>query len=188
MINLSKGEKISLEKLVPGLAQVFAGLGWDIQTSGGAEFDIDAIAFLLNNAGKLISEKHLIFYNNKQSPDPERSVQQLGDNRTGAGEGDDEVIDVNLATLPTDVQKIVVVASIHEAAERQQNFGQVSNASIRLVNAADEKELVRYDLTEEFSIETIVKLGELYLEAGKWQFKALGEGFEGDLEGLIASY
>ena len=147
-INLSKGERISLEKVSPGLVQIFIGLGWDINvTDTGGDFDIDASIFLLDSSDKLISDKHFIFYNNPTSPDPEKSVHQRGDNRTGAGEGDDEIVDVNLTTVPPEVAKMALTVTIHEAEKRQQNFGQVSNAFVRIVNCENEEEIIRYDLT-----------------------------------------
>jgi tellurium resistance protein TerD len=154
-INLSKGQRISLEKVAPGLVQIYVGLGWDINvTDTGGDFDIDASLFLLNSNEKLVSEQHFIFYNNLASPDPEQSVQQRGDNRTGAGEGDDEIIDVNLKTIPKEIEKIAIAVTIHEAEKRHQNFGQVSNAFVRIVNCQNEEEIIRYDLTEDFSVET----------------------------------
>ena len=188
-INLSKGERISLEKVAPGLVKIFIGLGWDINaTDTGADFDIDASIFLLDNNEKLISDKHFIFYNNPNSPDPEQSIQQRGDNRTGAGEGDDEVIDVNLTTVPTDIDKVIIAVTIHEADKRQQNFGQVSNAFVRIVNAENEEEVIRYDLTEDFSIETALIMAELYRKDGEWRMNAVGAGYEGGLQALVARY
>ena len=188
-INLSKGERISLEKVAPGLEQIFIGLGWDINvTDTGADFDIDASIFLLDSSEKLISDKHFIFYNNPKSPDPEQSIQQRGDNRTGAGEGDDEVIDVNLKTVPPDVDKVAIVVTIHEAEKRHQNFGQVNNAFVRVVNRKDEQEIVRYDLTEDFSVETALIMAELYRKGGEWRMNAVGAGYEGGLQALVERY
>ncbi len=188
-INLSKGQRISLEKVAPGLVQIFIGLGWDINvTDTGSDFDIDASLFLLGSDEKLISDKHFIFYNNQISPDPEQSVKQLGDNRTGAGEGDDEIIDVNLKTVPSEVEKIVIAVTIHEADKRQQNFGQVSNAFVRVVNCENEEEIIRYDLTEDFSIETALIMAELYRKDGEWRMNAVGAGYEGGLQALVDRY
>ena len=188
-INLSKGQRISLEKVAPGLVQIFIGLGWDINvTDTGSDFDIDASLFLLGSDEKLISDKHFIFYNNQNSPDPEQSVKQLGDNRTGAGEGDDEIIDVNLKTVPSEVEKIVIAVTIHEADKRQQNFGQVSNAFVRVVNCENEEEIIRYDLTEDFSIETALIMAELYRKDGEWRMNAVGAGYEGGLQALVDRY
>ena len=188
-INLSKGERISLEKVAPGLVQIFIGLGWDINaTDTGEDFDIDASIFMLDSNEKLISEQHFIFYNNRTSPDPDQSVQQRGDNRTGAGEGDDEIIDVNLKTIPAEVDKMAITVTIHEADKRQQNFGQVSNAFVRLVNCENEEEIIRYDLTEDFSIETALIMAELYRKDGEWRMNAVGAGYEGGLQALVERY
>lgn len=188
-INLSKGERISLEKVSPGLVEIFIGLGWDINaTDTGGDFDIDASIFLLDNNEKLISDQHFIFYNNKTSPDPAQSIQQRGDNRTGAGEGDDEIIDVNLTTVPPEIEKMALTVTIHEADKRQQNFGQVSNAFVRIVNCQNEEEIIRYDLTEDFSVETALIMAELYRKDGEWRMNAVGAGYEGGLEALVARY
>ncbi|MGK7948642.1 MAG: TerD family protein [Xenococcaceae cyanobacterium] len=188
-VNLSKGQRISLEKVSPGLKEIFIGLGWDINaTDTGADFDIDASVFLLGSNEKLISDRHFIFYNNLTSPDPEKSVQQRGDNRTGAGEGDDEIIDVNLRTIPPEVEKMAIAVTIHEAEQRGQNFGQVNNAFVRIVNCEDEKEIIRYDLTEDYSIETALIMAELYRKDGEWRMNALGSGYQGGLQALLDRY
>lgn len=188
-INLSKGERISLEKVAPGLVQIFIGLGWDINvTDTGGDFDIDGSIFLLDSNEKLISDKHFIFYNNLTSPDPDKSIQQRGDNRTGAGEGDDEIIDMNLKAVPSDVAKVVLTVTIHEAEKRKQNFGQVSNAFVRIVNCENEEEIIRYDLTEDFSVETALIMAELYRKDGEWRMNAVGAGYEGGLPALVERY
>ncbi|MEM7592371.1 MAG: TerD family protein [Cyanobacteria bacterium P01_A01_bin.83] len=188
-INLSKGERISLEKVAPGLVQIFIGLGWDINlTDTGGDFDIDASVFLLGSNEKLISDQHFIFYNNRISPDPDQSIQQRGDNRTGAGEGDDEIVDVNLKAVPAEIAKIVLTVTIHEADKRQQNFGQVSNAFVRIVNCENEEEIIRYDLTEDFSVETALIMAELYRKDGEWRMNAVGAGYEGGLPALVERY
>lgn len=188
-INLSKGQRISLEKVAPGLKQIFVGLGWDINvTDTGGDFDIDASVFLLDSSEKLISDQHFIFYNNPNSPDADQSVKQLGDNRTGAGEGDDEIIDINLKAVPSDIDKIVLTVTIHEAEARQQNFGQVSNAFVRVVNCENEQEIVRYDLTEDFSVETALIMAEFYRKDGEWRMNAVGAGYEGGLQALVNRY
>ena len=188
-VNLSKGQRISLEKVAPGLSEAFVGLGWDTNiTDTGQDFDIDASVFLLDGNEKLISDQHFIFYNNLTSPDPNKSVEHLGDNRTGAGEGDDEVIRVNLKQVPTDVSKIAMVVTIHEAEARQQNFGQVQNAFVRVVDAKDNKEVVRYDLTEDFSVETALIMAELYRKDGEWRVNAVGAGYQGGLQALLDRY
>ncbi|MBE9044074.1 TerD family protein [Pleurocapsales cyanobacterium LEGE 10410] len=188
-VNLSKGQRISLEKVAPGLSETFVGLGWDTNiTDTGQDFDIDASLFLLGSNEKLISDEHFIFYNNLTSPDANKSVEHLGDNRTGAGEGDDELIKVNLKQVPPDVNKIVITVTIHEAQERQQNFGQVQNAFVRVVDAKNGKEVVRYDLTEDFSIETALILAELYRKDGEWRVNAVGAGYQGGLQALLDRY
>jgi tellurium resistance protein TerD len=188
-INLSKGERISLEKVAPGLVQIYIGLGWDINvTDTGGDFDIDASIFLLDGNDKLISDQHFIFYNNPQSPDPEKSIQQRGDNRTGAGEGDDEIVDVNLKAIPPEVVKMALTVTIHEADKRHQNFGQVSNAFVRIVNCENEQEIIRYDLTEDFSVETALIMAELYRKDGEWRMNAVGAGYEGGLQALVERY
>ncbi len=188
-INLSKGERISLAKVAPGLVEIFIGLGWDINaTDTGEDFDIDASIFLLDSNEKLISDQHFIFYNNKTSPDPDQSIQQRGDNRTGAGEGDDEIIDVNLKTVPAEIAKMAITVTIHEADKRQQNFGQVNNAFVRIVNCENEEEIIRYDLTEDFSVETALIMAELYRKDGEWRMNAVGAGYEGGLEALVERY
>jgi tellurium resistance protein TerD len=188
-INLSKGERISLEKVAPGLIQIFIGLGWDINvTDTGGDFDIDASIFLLDSNDKLISDQHFIFYNNPKSPDPGHSIQQRGDNRTGAGEGDDEIVDVNLKSIPPEVVKMALTVTIHEADKRHQNFGQVSNAFVRIVNCANEEEIIRYDLTEDFSVETALIMAELYHKDGEWRMNAVGAGYEGGLQALVERY
>lgn len=188
-VNLSKGQRISLEKAAPGMSEAFVGLGWDTNiTDTGQDFDIDASVFLLNSNEKLISDNHFIFYNNLISPDPAKSVEHLGDNRTGAGEGDDELIKVNLRQVPPDVNKIAIVVTIHEAEQRQQNFGQVQNAFVRVVDAKDQKEVVRYDLTEDFSVETALIMAELYRKDGEWRVNAVGAGYQGGLQVLLDRY
>ena len=188
-VNLTKGQRVSLEKVSPGLKEIFIGLGWDINaTDTGADFDIDASVFMLNSNEKLISDRHFVFYNNLTSPDPDQSVQQRGDNLTGAGEGDDEIIDVNLRTVPTEVAKIAIAVTIHEAEQRGQNFGQVNNAFVRIVNCENEKEIIRYDLTEDYSIETALIMAELYRKDGEWRMNALGSGYEGGLQALLDRY
>ena len=188
-VNLSKGQRISLEKVAPGLSAAFVGLGWDTNiTDTGQDIDIDASVFLLDSNEKLISDNHFIFYNNLTSPDPDKSVEHMGDNRTGAGEGDDEVIKVNLKKIPPEVEKISMVVTIHEADKRQQNFGQVSNAFVRVVDAQNEKEVVRYDLTEDFSVETALIMAELYRKDGEWRINAVGAGYQGGLQALLDRY
>lgn len=188
-ISLQKGQRISLAKVAPSLTAGFIGLGWDVNaTDTGTDFDLDASVFLLGANDKLISDKHFIFYNNLISPDPDQSVKLLGDNRTGEGEGDDEGLIVDLRKIPEDVVKIVITVTIHEADKRGQNFGQVSNAYIRLVDVQNKSEVLRYDLSEEFSVETAVIMAELYNKEGEWRVNAVGSGFQGGLEALLNRY
>lgn len=188
-VSLSKGQRISLEKVAPGLSEIFVGLGWDTKaTDGGFDFDLDASLFLLGSNEKLISDNHFIFYNNLTSPDADKSVEHTGDNLTGEGDGDDEVIKVNLKKVPDDVQKIVVVVTIHEAEERSQNFGQVDNAYVRIVDSKTDKEAARYDLTEDCSIETAMIMAELYRKNGDWRLNAVGAGYQGGLQALLDRY
>jgi tellurium resistance protein TerD len=188
-ISLAKGQRVSLEKVAPGLTEVFIGLGWDVKaTDTGSDFDLDSSVFMLDSNEKLISDNHFIFYNNLTSPDPDKSLQHMGDNLTGAGEGDDEVIKVNLKKVPTDVQKIVFTVTIHEAQQRGQNFGQVKNAFVRIVNAQTKQEAVRYDLVEDYSIETALIMAELYRKDGEWRLNAVGAGYQGGLQALLNRY
>lgn len=188
-ISLTKGQRVSLEKVAPGLTEVFIGLGWDVKaTDTGHDFDLDSSVFMLNSNEKLISDNHFIFYNNLTSPDPDKSLQHMGDNLTGLGEGDDEVIKVNLKKVPTNVQKIVFTVTIHEAQQRGQNFGQVKNAFVRIVNAQTKQEAVRYDLVEDYSIETALIMAELYRKDGDWRLNAVGAGYQGGLQALLNRY
>ena len=188
-VSLSKGQRVSLEKVAPGLSEVFIGLGWDVKaTDTGKDFDLDSSLFLLGANEKLISDSHFLFYNNLVSPDPDKSVQHLGDNLTGAGEGDDEVIKISLKKVPTDVQKIVVTVTIHEAQQRSQNFGQVQNAFVRIVDAQTKQEAVRYDLVEDYSVETALIMAELYRKDSEWRLNAVGAGYQGGLQALLDRY
>lgn len=188
-VSLAKGQRVSLEKVAPGLSKVFVGLGWDVKsTDTGSDFDLDASVFLLNSNEKLVSDSHFIFYNNPTSPDPDKSVQHTGDNLTGAGEGDDEMIKIDLNKVPTEVEKITFAVTIHEAQERNQNFGQVQNAFVRLVNEQTKEEAVRYDLVEDYSIETALIMAELYRKDGEWRLNAVGAGYQGGLQALLDRY
>jgi len=187
MISLAKGQKIDLTKTNPGLTKIFLGLGWDTNKyDGGNDFDLDAVAFLVNKEGKAVGDGSFIFYNNKQ--DPSGSVVLSGDNLTGEGEGDDESIRINLAGVPAEVEKIAICIDIHEAAARNQNFGQVSNAFVRVVNDDNGEELIRYDLGEDYSIETGLVVAEIYRHNGEWKFSAVGSGFQGGLAALASTY
>ncbi len=188
-ISLQKGQRISLKKVAPSLTAGFIGLGWDTNvTDTGSDFDLDASVFLLGANDKLISEQHFIFYNNLVSPDSDQSVKLLGDNRTGEGEGDDEGIIVDLRKVPADIDKIVITVTIYEADKRKQNFGQVTNAYIRLVDVQTKEEVLRYDLSEDFSVETAVIMAELYNKDDEWRINAVGSGFEGGLQALLNKY
>ncbi|MBD1840674.1 TerD family protein [Coleofasciculus sp. FACHB-64] len=188
-VSLAKGQRVSLEKVAPGLTEILIGLGWDVKaTDTGYDFDLDSSVFMLGANDKLISDNHFIFYNNLTSPDPDKSLQHMGDNLTGVGEGDDEVIKVNLKKVPTNVQKIVVTVTIHEAQQRSQNFGQVRNAFVRIVNAQTKQEAIRYDLVEDYSIETALIMAELYRKDGEWRLNAVGSGYQGGLQALLERY
>jgi tellurium resistance protein TerD len=185
-VSLSKGGNVSLTKEAPGLTAVLVGLGWDTRTTTGADFDLDASAILLAASGKVTSDKDFVFYNNLKSDDG--SVEHTGDNLTGEGEGDDEVVKVNLAAVPASVEKIVFPVSIYDAENRQQNFGQVRNAYIRVVNQAGGAEIARYDLSEDASTETAMVFGELYRNGAEWKFRAIGQGYASGLRGIAQDY
>lgn len=186
-INLSKGQKVDLTKGNPGLKKMMVGLGWDVNTfDSGADFDLDAAAFMLGENGKCPTEKEFVFYGNLKHLS--ESVVHMGDNLTGEGEGDDEQILVDLSKVPQNVSKIAFTVTIYEAEQRRQNFGQVSNSYIRIVDETTGQELIRYDLGEDFSIETAVVVGELYRYNGEWKFNAIGSGFQGGLAALCGHY
>lgn len=185
-ISLVKGGNVSLSTEAPGLRNIIIGLGWDARATEGAGFDLDACAFLVKEDGKVRGDADFIFYNNTKSPDG--SVEHTGDNIDGVGEGDDEQIKVNLESVPTDVAKISLSVTIHDADSRRQNFGMVQSAFIRVVNAADNQEIVRYDLSEDFSVETAMIFGEVYRHSGGWKFKAVGQGFAGGLDSLARNF
>lgn len=185
-ISLQKGGNVSLSKEAPGLTKMLIGLGWDVRATDGADFDLDGSAFLLNASGKVRSDADFIFYNQPKSDNG--AVAHQGDNRTGAGEGDDEVIEVNLSAVPADVDKIAITVTIHDADARKQNFGQVSSAFIRCVNADSNVEIARFDLSEDASVETAMIFGEIYRHNGEWKFKAIGQGFEGGLGALAQHF
>ncbi|AFK67240.1 MULTISPECIES: TerD family protein [Pseudomonas] len=185
-VSLTKGSNVSLSKEAPGLSEVVVGLGWDPRVTDGTEFDLDASIFITGENGKVLNDNSFIFYNNKTSQDG--SVEHLGDNRSGAGEGDDEQVNVKLTGLAADVKKLVFAVTIHEAEGRKQSFGQVGNAYIRVVNKADGKELARYDLSEDASTETAMIFGELYRHNDEFKFKAIGQGFAGGLKPLAEAH
>ncbi|MDR1867620.1 MAG: TerD family protein [Treponema sp.] len=186
-INLQKGQKIDLTKGNPSLSKLVIGLGWDTNKyDGGMDFDLDAAAFLLDASGKVTSDNDFVFYHNLKHTS--ESVTHLGDNRTGAGEGDDEQIKVDLSKVPQNIQRIAFTVTIYEAESRRQNFGQVSNAFIRVVDEEKNVELLRFDLGEEFSVETAIVVAELYRYGSEWKFNAIGSGFNGGLKALAINY
>ena len=186
-INLSKGQKVSLTKENPGLKKIMVGLGWDVNAfDSGADFDLDASAFLTGANGKCPTDQEFIFYGNLEHQSG--AVVHLGDNRTGAGEGDDEQIEVDLSLVPANIERIAFTVTIYDADKRRQNFGQVSNSYCRIVDEATGEEIVHFDLGEDFSIETALVVGELYKHNGEWKFNAIGSGFQGGLAALCAHY
>ncbi|MGA4539989.1 TerD family protein [Uniformispora flossi] len=187
-VSLSKGGNVSLTKEAAGgtLSAIVVGLGWDLRTTTGEDFDLDASAIVVNQTGRVASDQHFVFFNNTATPDG--NVQHTGDNKTGEGEGDDEQIKVNLAGLPADIDKIVFPVSVYDAENRKQSFGQVRNAFIRIVNAADNTELARYDLSEDASTETAMLFGEIYRNGAEWKFRALGQGYASGLAGIAKDY
>lgn len=186
-VNLSKGQKVNLTKDNPGLSRVIVGLGWDINKyDGGADFDLDAAAFLLGAGGKVTNDADFVFYGNLRHASG--AVEHLGDNKTGAGDGDDEQIKVNLALVPQNIEKITFTVTIYDADTRRQNFGQVSNSYIRIYDEANNKELIRFDLGEDFSIETSLVVGEIYRHNGEWKFNAIGQGYQGGLNALCSDF
>jgi len=185
-VSLSKGGNVSLTKAAPGLRKIQIGLGWDVRGTDGVDFDLDASLFMLGAGGRVRNDSDFIFYNNLTSVDG--SVEHTGDNLTGEGEGDDESIKVNLDAVPPDVDKLAVTVTIHEAETRRQNFGQVDNAFIRVVNEDSGAEIVRYDLSEDASTETAMIFGEVYRHSGEWKFRAVGQGYVGGLGPLARSF
>ncbi|ADC63503.1 TerD family protein [Allochromatium vinosum] len=185
-ISLQKGGNVSLTKTDPGLTNVQVGLGWDARSTDGAAFDLDASVFLVGDDGKVLSDGHFVFYNQKTSPDG--AVIHAGDNTTGAGEGDDEVVTINLPGVEAGVKRVVFAVTIHEAESRKQNFGMVRNAFMRVLNKDSNTELARFDLSEDYSIETAMIFGEIYRNGEEWKFKAVGQGFAGGLAALAKDH
>ena len=185
-LSLSKGGNLSLSKEAPGMTKVLVGLGWDARSTDGQDFDLDASAFLLKADGKVRADSDFIFYNQLKSVDG--SVEHTGDNRTGEGDGDDEAIKVDLSKVPADIDRIAFTVTIHEADARRQNFGQVRNAFIRIVNQDNNSEVARYDLAEDASTETAMIFAELYRNGAEWKFRAVCQGFAGGLKPLAESY
>ena len=185
-VSLQKGGNVSLSKEAPGLTNVSVGLGWDARSTDGKDFDLDASALVCGEGGKVLSDGHFVFYNNKK--DPSGAVSHEGDNTTGEGEGDDEVIKVALNDVPAEAKKVVFVVTIHDAESRKQNFGMVSNAFIRVVNDTGNSEITRFDLTEDYSTETAMIFAELYRHNDEWKFKAVGQGYAGGLAAVARDY
>jgi len=185
-ISLQKGGNVNLSKEAPTMTKMIVGLGWDVRATDGAGFDLDASAFMLNASGKVRSDADFIFYNQPKSTDG--SVAHSGDNRTGAGDGDDESIVIELGKVPADVERIAVSVTIHDAEARKQNFGMVAKAYIRCVNAAGDVEIAKYDLSEDASVETAMIFGEIYRNGADWKFKAVGQGFQGGLGPLAKNF
>ncbi len=185
-ISLNKGGNVSLTKMAPSLSRVVVGLGWDVRTTTGADFDLDASALLCGADGRVLDDRHFVFFNNLTSPDG--SVEHTGDNLTGEGEGDDEAINVNLSAVPAQVDKVVFPVSIYDGEAKRQSFGQVLNAYIRMVDASNGTELTRYDLSEDASSETAMVFGELYRRGAEWKFRAIGQGYASGLAGIARDY
>ncbi|GAA0122702.1 MAG: TerD family protein [Clostridium argentinense] len=186
-VMLKKGQKVDLTKGYPKLTKIIVGLGWDTNLyDGGYDFDLDAAAFLLAANGRVLRDEDFVFYNNLSHESG--SVLHMGDNLTGDGEGDDEQITIDLTKIPSNIEKIAFTVTIHEADVRRQNFGQVSNAFVRIVDASTDKELLKYDLGEDFSVETALVVAEIYRHNGEWKFNAIGSGFQGGLEALCKNF
>lgn len=185
-VSLKKGGNVNLSKEAPGLTHIRIGLGWDSRATDGADFDLDAVGFLLKADGKISKDSDFIFYNNLTSGCG--SVTHEGDNLTGDGAGDDESVKVDLNDVPTEIEKIVLAVTIHDADNRKQNFGQVSNAFIRVLNHVSDIEIARYDLSEDASVETAMIFGEVYRNGSDWKFRAIGQGFAGGLGPLASNY
>jgi len=185
-ISLNKGGNLSLSKTDPNLVRILIGSGWDERVTDGAAFDLDASAFLLTVSGKVRGDHDFIFYNQLKSQDD--SVEHTGDNRSGLGDGDDETLLVNLSKVAPEVEKIAITVTIHDAQARSQNFGQIANAFIRIVNQDTQVEVVRFDLAEDYSTETAMVFGEVYRHNGEWKFRAVGQGYSGGLAAMCQQY
>ena len=185
-ISLEKGQKVDLTKTNPSVQKFKVGLGWNPNTAVGGTFDVDVSAFILNEAGKLISDNHFVFYNNLKSPND--FVTHTGDNRTGEGEGDDESLIIDFTKVSAEEKSIVFVVTIHEAAQKNQNFGQVNGSYIRVLDASNDQELIKYDLNEDFSIETAMIFGKLYEKDGHWKVEAVGTGQKAGLETYLEMF
>lgn len=185
-VSLTKGGNVSLSKVAPNLKNILIGLGWEARSTDGVPFDLDASLFMVGENGKVPSDASFIFYNQLLSPC--RSVEHTGDNRTGDGDGDDESLKVKLDQVPATIHRLVIAVTIHDAEARRQNFGQVKEAFVRLVNLDNDIEVARFDLSEDYSTETAMVFGEIYRYNGEWKFKAVGQGYAGGLEVLAIQY
>jgi tellurium resistance protein TerD len=185
-ISLNKGGNVSLTKSAPALKSILIGLGWESRSSDGLDFDLDASAFLLGESGKVSGDHDFIFYNQLASSC--QSIQHTGDNRTGAGDGDDEALKIELDKVPAAITRVVVCVTIHDAEARKQSFGQVSDAFMRIVNTDNDVEIVRFDLSEDYSTETAMIFGEVYRNNGEWKFKAVGQGYAGGLSAMCSQF
>ena len=185
-VNLQKGGNVSLSRTDPTLSVLLCGLGWDSRVTTGDDFDLDASVFMVTSSGKVRRDEDFIFYNNTRASDG--SVEHLGDNRTGAGDGDDEQVVVHFEQIPQEIVKLIFAVTIHDSENRKQNFGQVQNAFMRVVNKKTDQEIARFDLSEDFSTETSVIFGEVYRNGEEWKFKAVGQGFSGGLAEVAKNY
>ncbi len=185
-VSLKKGENVSLSKTDPNLKKVLIGLGWEARASDGTDFDLDASLFMVGESGKVKGDDWFIFYNQLNSPC--RSVEHTGDNRTGEGDGDDEAIKVSLDKVPADISRLVIAVTTHDAEGRRQNFGMVHDAFVRLVNSDNDQEVLRFDLSEDYSTETAMVFGEIYRRGDEWKFKAVGQGYSGGLYALCVQH
>jgi len=185
-VSLKKGGNVSLTKAAPELADIVLGLGWDARTTTGVQFDLDASALGVGTDGRIISDQHFVFFNNKRSPDG--AIEHGGDNLTGEGEGDDETIKVHVTAVPAEIDKVVIAVSIYEADEKGLSFGQVRNAYIRVVDESNGTELARYDLSEDAANETAMVFGELYRSGAEWKFRAVGQGYASGLAGIAQDF
>ena len=185
-VSLSKGGNISLSKSAPSLKRILVGLGWESRSTTGADYDLDASAFLLGENGKVRRDEDFLFYNQLLSVCG--SVEHTGDNRTGVGDGDDEALKIDLEKISDSIKRIVISVTIDDAEAKNQNFGQISEAFMRIVNLDNDIEIVRFDLTEDYSTETAMIFGEIYRHNGEWKFKAVGQGFAGGLGAMCNQF
>lgn len=185
-LKLEKGQKIELEKVAPGLENIHIGLSWDPRKTDGQAFDLDASVLCLDASGKLKSNDDIVYYNNRSAYD--NAIVHHGDNLTGEGDGDDEVINIKLSKIPSKVERLLFVVTIYQADQRKQNFEQVPSAAIRLVNKDTNQEIARFDLNENYSLETAMEMGEIYRYNGEWKFNAIGQGYSTGLDGLVAQH